>query len=101
MALIREAGIEPDIVLYMETPPSRAELVKLMEDCGLTARGLMRDKGDLYESLGLADPKWTDAQLIDFMTAHPALINRPVVVTPLGSRLCRPADLVRDILPTA
>lgn len=101
LALIREAGIEPEVILYLETPPSRAELLKLTVDCGLTARGLLRDKGELYDSLKLAETHWSDAQLIDFMVAHPSLINRPIVVTPLGSRLCRPADAVKDILPKA
>ena len=98
LALLRDAGIEPEIVLYLETPPSRDELVRLIRDSGLDARGIMRDKGDLHEELHLADPKWTDAQLIDFMMAHPALINRPIVVTDKGTRLCRPAETVHEIL---
>lgn len=98
LALIRNAGIEPDIVLYMETPPSRDKLVQLIQDCGLSAREVMRDKGELYEALQLHDPKLSDDTLIDFMVAHPALINRPIVVTPLGTRLCRPSELVLDIL---
>jgi arsenate reductase len=98
LALIRNAGIEPDIVLYMETPPSRDKLVQLMKDAGLSAREVMRDKGELYETLQLHDPKLTDDALIDFMVAHPGLINRPIVVTKLGTRLCRPSELVLDIL---
>lgn len=98
LALIRNAGIEPDVVLYLETPPDRAQLVKLIQDCGLSAREVMRDKGDLYEELQLQDSKWTDDQLIDFMIAHPILINRPIVVTNKGTRLCRPSELVLDIL---
>lgn len=98
LALLREAGIEPEIVLYLETPPTREELVRLIRDSGLNARGIMRDKGDLYEQLDLANLKWQDEQLIDFMMAHPALINRPIVVTDKGTRLCRPAETVRQIL---
>lgn len=101
LAFIREAGIEPQVILYLETPPTRAELVKLIADCGLSARGLLRDKGDLFDSMKLGEPHWTDAQLIDFMVTHPALLNRPIVVTPLGSRLCRPMDVVKEILPKA
>jgi arsenate reductase len=98
LALIRDAGIEPEVIQYLETPPSRDELVKLIQLSGLSARQIMREKGDLYEQLGLADAKWTDAQLIDFMMAHPILINRPIVVTHKGTRLCRPAEQVLDIL---
>jgi arsenate reductase len=98
LALIREAGIEPEVILYLQTPPSREELVRLIRDSGLSARQIMRDKGDLHEQLGLADPKWTGDQLIDFMIAHPALINRPIVVTDQGTRLCRPAERVLDLL---
>jgi arsenate reductase len=98
LALIREAGIEPEVILYIETPPARAQLVKLIDDSGLSARQIMRDKGDLYDELKLKDPKWSDNELIDFMMAHPILINRPIVVTPKGTRLCRPSELVREIL---
>lgn len=98
LALIRNAGIEPEVILYLETPPDRTQLVKLIQDCGLSARQVMRDKGDLYEELQLQDSKWTDNQLIDFMIAHPALINRPIVVTDKGTRLCRPSELVLDVL---
>lgn len=98
LALIRNAGIEPEVVLYLETPPSRDELLKLIADGGLSAREIMRDKGDLYDELKLSDPNWTDAQLVDFMMAHPILINRPIVVTDKGTRLCRPSEKVLDIL---
>jgi arsenate reductase len=98
LALIREAGIEPEVILYVETPPTRAQLVKLIDDSGLSARQIMRDKGDLYDELKLQDPKWSDDELINFMMTHPILINRPIVVTPKGTRLCRPAELVREIL---
>ena len=98
LALIRNAGIEPQVVLYIETPPSRAQLVQLIKDSGLSARQMMRDKGDLYEALKLQDAKWTDDELVDFMIAHPTLINRPIVVTSKGTRLCRPAELVLGIL---
>ena len=100
LALIRHAGIEPQVVLYLETPPSREELAALVRDCGLTARQAMRDKGGLYDELRLAEPHWRDEQLLDLMAQHPALINRPIVVTPLGTRLCRPCERVLDILPT-
>ncbi|TJZ72043.1 arsenate reductase (glutaredoxin) [Chitiniphilus eburneus] len=99
LALIRNSGCEPEIVLYLETPPDRARLVELIAAMGITARGLVREKGQLYAELGLDDPKWSEAQLIDFMLQHPILINRPIVVTPLGTRLCRPSELVLDILP--
>lgn len=99
LALIRNAGIEPEVVLYLQTPPTRDELVTLVRDAGLSARQVMRDKGELYEELKLAEPHWTDDQLLDLMVQHPALINRPIVVTPRGTRLCRPSELVLDILP--
>lgn len=98
LALIRNAGIEPEVVLYLQTPPTRDELATLAHDAGLSARQLMRDKGDLYDALKLAEPHWTDAQLLDLMAQHPALINRPIVVTAQGTRLCRPSELVLDIL---
>jgi arsenate reductase len=101
LALIRNAGIEPQVVPYLETPPTRAELVQLIKDCGVAVREVLRSKGDLFDELKLADPKWTDDELIDFMIAHPILINRPIVVTPIGTRLCRPSELVLDILPQA
>jgi arsenate reductase len=99
LALIRNAGIEPVIIEYLRTPPSRVELVVLMAAAGLAPRGLLREKGTAYDSLGLANPELTDDQLIEAMLAHPILINRPLVVTPLGTRLCRPSECVLGILP--
>jgi arsenate reductase len=99
LAMIRNAGIEPQVVHYLETPPTRVELVQLIQDCGLSVREVMRDKGDLYNELQLADSKWTDDELLDFMIAHPILINRPIVVTSRGTRLCRPSEMVLEILP--
>ncbi|MBP7484846.1 MAG: arsenate reductase (glutaredoxin) [Aquabacterium sp.] len=99
LALIRNAGIEPQVIHYLETPPSREELVQLIAACGLSAREVLRSKGDVYDELKLDDAKWTDDQLLDFMIAHPILINRPIVVTATGTRLCRPSELVLDILP--
>lgn len=99
LALIRNAGIEPQIIHYLETPPSRDELVQLIDACGLSVREVLRSKGDLYDELKLDDAKWTDDELLDFMVAHPILINRPIVVTVTGTRLCRPSELVLDILP--
>ena len=99
LALIRNAGIEPHVVEYLKTPPSRALLVELVARAGITPRELLREKGTPYDELGLADPKWTDAELIDAIVQHPILMNRPVVVTPLGAKLCRPSELVLDILP--
>ena len=98
LALIRNAGIEPQVILYLETPPSRAQLVQLVADCGLSVREVLRAKGDLYDELGLADPKWTNDELLDFMVAHPILINRPIVITPKGTAMCRPSEKVLDIL---
>lgn len=99
LALIRNSSIEPTIVHYLETPPSRAELVKLIADMGISVRALLRNNVEPYEQLGLAADVFTDEQLIDFMLQHPILINRPIVVTPLGTRLCRPSETVLDILP--
>ncbi len=101
LAMIRNAGIEPTVIEYLKTPPDRATLVALIAKMGVAVRSVLRDKGSLYEELGLADPKWTDAELIDFMLQHPILINRPIVVTPLGVRLCRPSELVLDLLTAA
>jgi arsenate reductase len=98
LALIHNAGIEPEVILYLETPPTRDQLVQLIKDCGLRARDVLRSKGDVYEDRQLADAKWSEEQLIDFMIAHPILINRPIVVTTKGSKLCRPSELVLDIL---
>ncbi len=99
LALIRNAGIEPQIIHYLETPPSREELVQLIAACGLSVREVLRSKGDLYDELKLDDAKWTDDELLDFMVAHPILINRPIVATATGTRLCRPSERVLDILP--
>jgi arsenate reductase len=99
LALIRNSGAEPRVVLYLQTPPSRDELLGLIAATGQPVRALIRAKADPYVELGLDDPKWTDGELVDFMLAHPILINRPIVVTPLGTRLCRPSELVLDILP--
>ncbi|MBL0372373.1 arsenate reductase (glutaredoxin) [Rhizobium sp. KVB221] len=99
LALIRHAGIEPSVIEYLKTPPSRAALVKMIADAGLTVRQTIREKGTPYAELGLDKPEVTDAQLLDAMLGHPLLINRPFVVTPRGTRLCRPSELVLDILP--
>ncbi len=99
LALIRNSGEEPTVVEYLENPPDRVTLEALIAAMGIPARNLLRRKGTPFDELGLADPKWTDAQLIDFMLQHPILINRPIVVTPLATRLCRPSEAVLDILP--
>lgn len=99
LAMIRQSGEEPQIIEYLLTPPSRDELVNLIRDMGIPPRDLLRQKGTPYDELGLADPKWPDDALIDIMLTHPILINRPIVVTPLGTRLCRPSEAVLDILP--
>jgi len=98
LAMIRATGIEPIIVEYLETPPSRAKLVELIRGAGLTPRALLRQKGTPYAELGLADAALGDDALIDAMLAHPILINRPLVETPLGTRLCRPSEVVLEIL---
>ncbi|ATN34961.1 arsenate reductase (glutaredoxin) [Rhizobium sp. ACO-34A] len=99
LAMIRNAGIEPKVVEYLKTPPSRVELVKMIADAGLTVRQAIREKGTPYAELGLANPDLTDDELVDAMLEHPILINRPFVVSPLGVRLARPSELVLDILP--
>ena len=99
LALLREGGIEPTIVEYLKDPPSRAQLQALIRDAGLTVREALRQRGTPYDELGLGDPALGDEQLIDAMLAHPILINRPFVVTPLGTRLCRPLDRLHEILP--
>ena len=99
LALIRNSGVEPIVIEYLQTPPSRETLERLIADMGIAPRELLREKGTPYAELGLDDPKWNDEQLIDFMLQHPILINRPIVVTPLGTRLCRPSEAVLDILP--
>jgi arsenate reductase len=100
LGLIRNSGAEPRVIEYLKTPPSRETLVGLITAMGITPRELLRRKGTPYDELGLDDPKWTDEQLIDLMLKHPILINRPIVVTPLGTRLCRPSEAVLDILPS-
>lgn len=99
LALIRNSGEEPRIVEYLKTPPSREELADLIRRMGVPVRDVLRRKGTPYDELGLDDPALTDDQLLDAMIAHPILINRPIVVTPLGVRLCRPSEAVLDILP--
>ncbi|CNK86144.1 arsenate reductase [Yersinia frederiksenii] len=99
LEIIRNSGTEPTIIHYLETPPSRHELVKLIADMGITVRALLRKNVEFYEALGLAEDCFTDNQLIGFMLQHPILINRPIVVTSLGTRLCRPSEVVLDILP--
>ena len=99
LGLIRNGGVEPRIVEYLKTPPTRAELVDLIRRMGIPVRDLLRRKGTPYDELGLDDPRWTDDQLVDLMLTHPILINRPIVVTPLGVKLCRPSEAVLDILP--
>jgi arsenate reductase len=98
LAMIRQSGWEPEVIEYLENPPSRARLVELIRAMGIPVRALLREKGTPYAELGLADPKWSDDQLIDFMLAHPILINRPIVVTPKGVKLCRPSEAVLDLL---
>ena len=99
LAIIRERAGEPEIVEYLKTPPSRQRLVELLAAMGMKPRELLRQKGGPYAELGLGDAKWTDGELIDFMIAHPILIERPIVVTDKGARLCRPAEKVLEILP--
>lgn len=100
LALIRNSGAEPVVVEYLKTPPTRATLMGLMADLGLPVREVLRQKGTPYEELGLGDASLSDEALIDAIVAHPILMNRPIVVTPLGTRLCRPSELVLDILPS-
>ena len=100
LAMIRNSGVEPIIVNYLKTPPGRARLVELVAAMGITVRELLRRKGTPYDELNLDNPSWTDDQLLDFMVAHPILMHRPIVVTPLGTRLCRPSQAVLDILPS-
>jgi arsenate reductase len=98
LAMIRATGEEPVVIEYLKTPPNRERLKELIQAMELSARDLLREKGTPCASLGLADPKWTDEQLLDFMMAHPILINRPIVVTPKGVKLCRPSEAVLDLL---
>ena len=99
LAIIRQSGEEPQVIEYLKTPPSRERLVELIEAMAMTPRQLLREKGTPYAELGLGDPKWSDDEILDFMLAHPILINRPIVVTPLGVVLARPSEKVLDILP--
>ena len=101
LALIRNSGAEPEVIEYLKTPPTKAQLQQLLAAMGIGTRALLREKGTPYAELGLADPKWTDDELLDHVVQHPILMNRPVVVTPLGTRLCRPSEAVLDILPDA
>lgn len=100
LALIRNSGAEPEIIEYLKTPPSKERLLELLADMGITPRALLRQKGTPYDELGLQDAKWSDAELLDFILQHPILINRPIVVTPLGTKLCRPSEAVLDLLPS-
>lgn len=99
LGLIRNSGVEPTVIHYLETPPDRAQLERLIADLGMPVRELLRQKGTPYAELGLDDPQLDDAALIAAMLQHPLLINRPIVVTPLGTRLCRPSERVLEILP--
>lgn len=99
LELIRNSGVEPTVIHYLETPPSRDTLVQLIAAIGITPRALLRQNVPPYEALGLAEERFSDDELIEAMLAHPILINRPIVVTPLGTRLCRPSERVLDILP--
>jgi arsenate reductase (glutaredoxin) len=101
LGLIRQAGIEPRVIEYLETPPTRAELADLIGRMGVSVRDVLRDKGTPFHELGLGDPALTDEELIDAMMEHPILINRPIVVTPLGVKICRPSEAVLDILPAS
>lgn len=101
LEMIRNSGAEPTVILYLENPPSRDELIKLIADMGISVRALLRKNVEPYDSLALAEDRFTDDQLIDFMLQYPILFNRPIVVTPLGTRLCRPSEIVLDILPAA
>ena len=98
LALIRNSGVEPEVILYLETPPSKEQLKKVISDMSIPVRDVLRQKGTPYDELDLGNAKWSDEQLLDFMMAHPVLINRPIVVTPIGTKLCRPSELVLDIL---
>ncbi|WP_426239823.1 arsenate reductase (glutaredoxin) [Pararhizobium sp. DWP1-1-3] len=99
LAMIRNAGIEPSVIDYLQNPPGRDQLKTMIAAAGLSVRAAIREKGTPYDALGLADPALSDDQLLDAMLAHPILINRPFVITPIGTRLCRPSEVVLDILP--
>lgn len=100
LALIRNSGVEPEVIEYLKTPPSKERLLELLKLMDMGPRELLRHKGTPYDELGLQDAKWSDDNLVDFMLQHPILINRPIVVTPLGIRLCRPSEAVLDLLPS-
>ncbi|HBS6722278.1 TPA: glutaredoxin-dependent arsenate reductase [Klebsiella pneumoniae] len=99
LEMIRNSGNEPTIIYYLDTPPTHDEFIKLISDIGITVRALLRKNVEPYEQLGLADDRFTDEQLIELMLQHPILINRPIVVTPVGTRLCRPSEVVLEIIP--
>ena len=99
LALIRNTGLEPEIIEYLSAPPSKARLSELIAASGISTREMLREKGTPYAELDLANPKWSDDEILDFMLQHPILINRPIVVSSLGVKLCRPSELVLDILP--
>lgn len=99
LALIRNSGVEPEVIEYLKTPPTKARLAELVAATGQGVRALLREKGTPYAELDLGNPKWSDDELLDAMLAHPILINRPLVVSPLGVRLCRPSEAVLDLLP--
>lgn len=102
LAIIRHAGVEPNVIEYLKTPPTKAQLRKLLADAGLSVRDILRQKEALYAELHLADPSWSDDQLLDFIGQHPILMNRPIVVTALGTKLCRPqSESVLEILPVS
>ena len=101
LAMIRQSGVEPEVIEYLKAPPSKATLTELIKAMGVRPRDIMRRKGTPYDELGLDDAKWTDADLIGIMVDHPILIERPIVVTPLGVKLCRPSEKVLDILTNA
>jgi arsenate reductase (glutaredoxin) len=101
LAMIRQSREVPEVIEYLKTPPSRTRLIELAAAMGISIRGLLREKGTPYAELGLADPKWSDDELLDFMRAYPILINRPIVQTQKGTRLCRPSETVLDLLDHA
>ena len=100
LAMIRNSGCEPHVIEYLKSPPTKEKLQELLRAMAIPPRELLRQKGTPYDELGLGDPKWTDAELIDAIVRHPILMNRPIVVTPLGAKLCRPSERVLDLLPT-
>ena len=99
LAMVRNSGVEPTVIEYLKSPPTKVRLQELLAAMGIGPRALLREKGTPYAELDLANEKWTDDDMLDFMLAHPILMNRPVVETPLGTRLCRPSELVLDLLP--